>query len=263
VGITPGGADGIGRAAGTGAGGGIAVKELDFLPQWYKDDKRRQWHVRKQYVALVVVFLGMMIFNVTEIHRAGRAAAKAASLENQRVGAEAVVHEFGVLTKQLNEVKTRAKLVEQMDPRVDMAALLAEMSHTIDDSVVLRKLEILAEPFRRAEETGQTKGSAVRLAGRAGGSEKDLPLGRVRFRIVLTGVAAHPADVPDLVCKLEASPYFQRVQPSFYGSTRAQAGARPAPGPPEGAAAVKTPGVSGVTEFEIVCYLANYKDLDE
>jgi Tfp pilus assembly protein PilN len=235
------------------------VKELDFLPEWYKADKRRQLQVRRQYVALVGVFLAMMIFNVTEIHRAGKAAARAASLENQRVGAEAVVHEFNELTRQLNEVKTRATLVEQMDSRIDVAALLAEMSHVIGDAIVLRKLEIRAEPFRLAEEKGQAKGSVVRLAGRAAGSEKNLPLGRVKFRIVLTGVAPHPADVPDLVCKLEASPYFQRVQPSFYGSTRVPGGTRPAPGPQEGGA-VKT---QGVTEFEIVCYLANYKDLDE
>jgi Tfp pilus assembly protein PilN len=235
------------------------VKELDFLPQWYKADKRRQLHVRRQYVALVGVFLAMMIFNVTEIHRAGKAAAKAASLENRRVGAEAVVHEFNKLTQQLNEVKTRAKLVEQMDSRIDVAALLAEMSHAIGDAIVLRKLEIRAEPFRPAEEKEQAKGSVVRLAGRAAGPEKNLPLGRVKFRIVLSGVAAHPTDVPDLVCKLEASPYFQRVQPSFYGNTRVPGGTKPAPGPQEGGA-VKT---QGVTEFEIVCYLANYKDLDE
>jgi hypothetical protein len=85
----------------------------------------------------------------------------------------------------------------------------------------------------------------------------------VKFRIVLTGVAAHPADVPDLVCRLEASPYFQRVQPSFYGSARAPAGTRPTPGPQEPAVAARTQGASGLTEFEIVCYLANYKDVDE
>lgn len=235
------------------------MKELDFLPQWYKDDKRRQLHVRRQYVALVAVFLGMMTFNVTEIHRAGKAAAKAASLENQRVGAEAVVHEFGELTKQFNGLKTRAKLVEQMDSRIEVAAVLAELSHTVGGSVALRKLEMRAEPFRRADDQKQTRGSAVQLGGPAAGSEKNLALGRVKFRIVMTGVAARPADVPDLVCKLEASPYFQRVQPSFYGSARVPGVTRSAPGPQEGAA-VKT---SGVTEFEIVCYLANYKDLDE
>jgi hypothetical protein len=103
----------------------------------------------------------------------------------------------------------------------------------------------------------------VRLADRAAGAEKGPPLGRVKFRIVLTGVAAHTADVPDLVCRLEASPYFQRVQPSFYGSARAPAGTRSAPGPQEPGASAKGQGVSGVTEFEIVCYLANYKDVDE
>jgi hypothetical protein len=178
------------------------------------------------------------------------------------VGAEAVAHEFDRLAKQLDELKTRAKLVEQMDSRVDVAALLAEMSHVIGDSIVLRRLEVVGEPFRRPAEKGQAKGSAVRLAGRSTGSEKDLPLGRVKFRIVLTGVAAHPADVPDLVCKLGASPYFQRVQPSFYGSTRGPGGVRPAPGPQEGAAA-RSQGAPSTTEFEIVCYLANYKDLDE
>ncbi len=239
------------------------MKELDFLPQWYKEDRCRQGRVRRQYVALLVVFVAMMIFNLTEIHRADKAAARAADLESQRAGAETVVHEFGLLAKEFDELKTRANLVEQMDSRIDVAAVLAEMSHSIGESVVLRKLEILAEPFGRPEEKEQTKGSAVRMASRATGAEKAPPLGRVKFRIVLTGVAAHPADVPDLVCRLEASPYFQRVQPSFYGSARAPAGIRPAPGPQEPAATTKAQGAPSLTEFEIVCYLANYKDVDE
>ena len=47
----------------------------------------------------------MMLFNAVAIHRAGKAAAEGARLENQRVGAEAVVHEFDALTRQLNELK--------------------------------------------------------------------------------------------------------------------------------------------------------------
>jgi hypothetical protein len=239
------------------------MKEIDFLPAWYKDERRRQGHVRRQYVALVAVFLVMMVFNATAIYRVNTAAAEAANLENQRMGAEAVVHEFGVLTKQLNELKTRAGLVEQMDSRVDIAALLAEMSHVIGGSVVLRKVEIQAEPFGRTDEKGQTKGSAVRLADRPANSDKEPPLGRVKFRIVLTGVAAHPADVADLVCKLDESPYFQRVYPLFYGNAKAQAGTKSAPQPPEGGTAVKSQSALDATEFEIACYLANYKEVDE
>jgi len=238
------------------------VKELDFLPEWYKDNQRRQSHVRRQYVALVVVFLVMITFNGTAIHRAGKAAAEAARLENQRVGAEAVVHEFDVLTKRLNELKIRSSLVDQMDSQVDMAAILAEMSHVIGDSIVLRKLEILAEPFGRAEEKGQTKSAVVRLAGRTTNSDKETSLGHVKFRIVLTGLAAHPADVADLVCQLDASPYFQRVHPSFYGNAKVSLGARSA-GVQEGAAALKSQAMLDVTEFEIACYLANFKEMEE
>jgi hypothetical protein len=241
------------------------VKELDFLPEWYKDDKRRQVHVRRQYVALVAVFLVMMLFNATALHRAGKAAAEGAHLENQRVGAEAVVQEFDVLTKQLNELKSRAGLVEQMDSQVDIAAVLAEMSHVISGSIVVRKLEIQAERFGRMEDKGQAKGSAVRLAEGPGNSEKDVPLGRVKFRIVLTGVAARPADVADLVCRLDESTYFQRVHPVFYGNAnaKAQTGPKSAPPPQEEGTAVKPQSAWDVTEFEIACYLANYKEMDD
>jgi hypothetical protein len=239
------------------------VKELDFLPEWYKHDQRRQMHVRHQYGALVLVFLVMMTFNVTAIHRAGKASAEGTRLENQRVGAETVVQEFDTLTKRLNDLKTRADLVEQVDSRIDIAAILAELSHLMGDSIVLRKVEIQAEPFRRAGDQEPSKSSAVRLVDRPATSEKEMPLGRVKFRIVLTGVAAHTADVPDLVCRLDGSSYFQRVHLGFCGTTRGQAGTRSAPPAPEGGTTVKTPSASDVTDFEIACTLANYKEVDD
>ncbi len=237
--------------------------EFDFLPEWYKEDRRRHLHVRHQYLALVAVFLAMMIFNTAALHRVDKAAAQVAGLENQRLCAEAVVHEFDGLTKRLNELKGRANLVEQMDSRVDIAALLAEMSHIVGDSIVLRKVEIQAEPFARTEEREQTKGSVVRLGGKTANSGKESLLGPVKFRIVLTGVGAHPADVPDLVCKLDASQYFQRVHLSFYGSAKAQMGAKPTLMPSGGQAVPRVQGGSDVTEFEIVCYLANYQETQE
>jgi len=236
------------------------VKELDFLPEWYKDDRRRQMHVRRQYVALAVIFLLMMLFNGTAIHRAGRAAAEGARLENQRVGAEAVVREFDALTKQLNDLRGRAGLIDQIDSRIEVATVLAELSHVIGDSVVLRKVEIQAEPFSRPQDQRQAKGSVVRLSDRPANADKEMPLGRVKFRIVLAGVAVHPADVANLVCQLDASTYFQRVHPSFYGNVKTPAGAKSARGPQ---ADGKPPETLGLTEFEITCYLANYKEVDD
>ena len=52
------------------------MKELDFLPEWYKDRRRRHSLMRRQYIALVAVFLLMMAFNLTATHRAARVAAQ-------------------------------------------------------------------------------------------------------------------------------------------------------------------------------------------
>ncbi len=239
------------------------MKELDFLPGWYKEDQRRHLHVRRQYFALVAVFLLMMLFNATAIDRASQTAAHVAGLESQNVYAETIIHEFDTLTRRLNELRVKASLVEQMDPRVDMAATLAEMSHIVGDSIVLRKVEILAEPFAQTEERESAKSSVVRLGSKTPSLDQEGLLGPVKFRVVLTGVAAHPADVPDLVCKLDASPYFQRVHLSFYGSAKAQMGAKPTSASPGGPAVPQVQKAADVTEFEIVCYLANYQETQE
>ncbi|OHB66397.1 MAG: hypothetical protein A2Y76_02380 [Planctomycetes bacterium RBG_13_60_9] len=230
------------------------MKELDFLPQWYKDDQRRQSHVRRQYIALAFIFLAMMAFNLTATHRANRAAATVADFENQRLRAETVVYEFNVLAKQLNELRAKADLMERIDPRVDIAAILAEMGQIVGESIVLRRAEIHTEPFAPAAEKERKKGSAIRPASRTASTEKATPLGAVKFKIVIAGVAARPEDATDLVCQLEASSYFQRVHLSFYGSAKIQVGARSAASPQD---------TLEVTEFEITCYVANYKETGE
>ncbi|MCU0915204.1 MAG: PilN domain-containing protein [Planctomycetes bacterium] len=239
------------------------MRELDFLPDWYKEDKRRQAHVRQQYVALLIVFLIMMAFNLVATHRVGRAAAEIAGLESQRLCSEGVVHEFALLTGKLNDLKTRAKLVEQIDSRVDLAAVLAELSHLVADPIVLRQVEIVAEPLGRAGATEPRPGNAVRVAGGTPAGEKDVCLGPVKFRVVLTGVAVLPADVAALVCQLDASPYFHQVRPAFYGNANTPLGTRTAPRGPEGPGAARAEGRVELTEFEIACYVANYQEMNE
>jgi hypothetical protein len=237
------------------------VKEFDFLPEWYKQGQRRQSHMRKQYIALTVVFLAMMTFNLTATHRASRAAASLAHLDGQRVQAEGVVYEFNRITKQLNELKAKAGLIARMDSRIDVAAVLAEMSHLIGEPIVLNRVEFLAEPIRREEEKEDTKGPMIRVVGKTANPGARAPLHDVRFRIVLAGIAAHPSHVADLVCRLDESLYFQQVALSFSRGAKVQV-SRPVAGASQ--AGTTAPGrveTLEVTEFEITCYLANYEEV--
>jgi hypothetical protein len=234
------------------------VKELDFLPEWYRNGRRRQSHMRKQYVALALTFLAMISFNVTATHRAGRAAAELTRGEHRRMEAEGVVYEFSRVTKELNTLRVKADLIDRIDAKVDVAAILGELSHLIGEAVVLRKVELAGEPCGRATEPGEAGRAVVRVARRSENSAKEAALGNIRFRIVLAGVAAQPTDVADLVCRLDQSSYFRQVSPSFSRGAKLPSTAETTPG---GKPTGKAPETLDVTEFEIGCYLANYEEV--
>ena len=238
------------------------MKELEFLPEWYREGRRRQSHMRKQYLALVVIFWGMMTFNLTATHRASRAAAELARLVDRRVQAEGVLYEFNLVTRELNELKGRADSIGRIDSKIDVAAALAEMSHIISPAIVLTRVELIAEPFQPGQKKEEAKGAAVRIVGTTAAPAKKAVLDKVRFRIVLAGVAADPSLVADLVCKLEESPYFQHVYPSFSRGTKIQfdEGTAGAQGDKITAKQMET---LDVTEFEITCYLANYEEIEK
>jgi hypothetical protein len=237
------------------------VKDLDFLPDWYKDRKRRHSRVRKQYIALVAVFLMMMTFNLTALHRAGRVAADVSRFDEQRTRAEAIVDEFNLVTRELNQMKARADLVKRIDTRIDVAPILAEISHIVDESILLSKIEFVAEPLVPPDDTSRAKGLSAR-ATRTEDSRRELALGASTLRVVLAGVAAQSSQVADLVCRLDESAYFQHVRPSFYGRTKVQVGSLQAASGKADASATGSPGMLDVTAFEITCTLANYEGVE-
>ena len=99
--------------------------------------------------------------------------------------------------------------------------------------------------------------------------EKQMPVGDVRFKIVMRGIAADAGDVAALVCKLEDSPYFCQVVPSFSRNaevkaanyTSGQGSAKASEEVPGARENIREPDKSvQVSEFEISCYLANYRE---
>jgi len=232
------------------------VKDLDFLPEWYKDRRRRHSRMRKQYIALAAVFLLMMAFNLTATHRASRVAANVTRHAEQQANAEAVVYEFDRLTKDLNQLRTRADVGRRIDTRFDVAAILAEISHLVDEAVVLNKIEMTAEPFVKPVAKGRPVGGVVGAGDQDAGAQPEKSLGDAKLRMVLAGVAIHPTDVVKLVCRLDESAYFQQVRPSSY--SKAKLPVRPT----VDATGVKAPETPDVTGFEITCYLANYTETE-
>ena len=247
------------------------MKEIDFLPEWYKNGKRRQISYRTQYLALGGIFAVMMVWGVIATHSISRAKAHFAQKGTEQVEAESVSAKLAELKGQLRGLQKKADFIEEIDSKINVASVLAEISFLIDEKIVFSKVEFIAEKFvyKQDSKPSPRAGAVVRAVRAQSSKKRGLPLGDVRFKVVMDGVAADAGDVAALICKLEESPYFSQVVPSF--SRNAEIEVESVPSLSSQANLGEKPvttkeSVRGdgekiqVSEFQINCYLANYRE---
>lgn len=223
------------------------MKEIDFLPEWYKSGRQRQVNYRAQIIGLSGVLVIMIVWSFVTIHSISKARAQAEKMKPMQAEAETVSQEFTGIKSELAGLRKKLKSMEEMDSKIDVASVLAEMSFLIDGNIVLNRVEFDAERFvggKQGNASMHTAGVPIVAGGNIVGKGK-LPLGDVRFKVVIRGVAAGAGDIAELICKLEESPYFCQVYPSFSRNRKMK---------------VETGGKIQVSEFEISCYLANYRE---
>jgi hypothetical protein len=163
------------------------------------------------------VLLIMIVWNFIATHSISKARAEVQQRKAIQAEAEAVSREFTGIKSEVAGLKKKVKFMEEMDSKIDVASVLAEMSYLIDDNILLDKVEFDAEEFvnaQRQKTSGRTN-TAARPAGRNVAGKGELSLGDVRFKVVISGVATNTGDIAELICKLEKSPYFCMVKPSF------------------------------------------------
>ena len=238
-----------------------SMKEIDFLPEWYKNGRRRQVSYRTQYIALGGVFVVMVVWNFIAMHSISKVRAQFAQMSTKQAQAESRSAELAELQSELRDLQKKAKSVEETDSKIDVACVLAEMSFLTDEKIVLSKVAFVAEKF----EDKQQAGTGVRAVRTKLSEKRKLPLGDVRFRVVIEGVAADASNLAALICRLEDSPYFCQVVPSFSRTNVINAAGNPSlrswsKSPNTKGSVQETGGNIQVSEFEISCYLANYRE---
>jgi len=217
------------------------MKEIDFLPEWYRTGQRQRLSQRTQYIALGGIFLVMLSCNLISSRSISKANAELAEFKPQQNEAQRLIQQ----SSQIEKLQNKAGVLEQTDSRIDVASVLAELSYLLEPAIALSKVEFTAENIENKRQV-QNVGTVPVRARRGSRGKSGLLLGDVRFKITINGVAADGSDVAALICRLEDSPYFYKVIPSFSRN----ANVRSAEGPEQ--------QEMQVTEFEISCLLANY-----
>ena len=231
------------------------MKEIDFLPEWYKNGKRRKLGYRTQYIVLGGIFAVMMVWNFVESHSVSKAASELAGLESQQRSAENTSKEYAKIESELAQLHKKTAVLDQIDSRIDVAGVLAEISFLIDRKIALEKVAFSSEPFAAKSPNA---GNKVRMAGDSRPLAKNMS-GKIRFKVVINGVAAQAGDVAELIRRFEGSSYFCQVYPSFSRNKKVKTSSRLV----ENLPSLQKDSDSGddyqVSEFEIGCYLANYR----
>jgi hypothetical protein len=212
------------------------MKEIDFIPQWYKAGRKRQVSYRRQYSVMGIVVAIMLIWSFVGNHTISRANAELNTIEASLHENAAVLEEYSSLENQILTLKEKADLLNSIDDKIDLPAVLGEISYLVSEKIVLSKVEFKNELFGDPKTVQRT--SRVTFGSSAKSGNNPMPTQHTRFKVVIAGLAADPSDVASLIARLEGSQYFARIIPGFSKN--------------------KTVKDHLVTEFEIGCYLANY-----
>jgi hypothetical protein len=192
-----------------------------------------------QYAIVACIFAAMVAWSFFT----ARCVSTAQALMDQQQllpAQKEAMDECAQIQTKLSELSKQADMLTKLDSRLVVADVLAELSFLVDSRILMTEIDMQAEGF---DETGTASGAGaglVKPARNVSGSQQSLA-GDVRYKVVLRGMACDAGDTARLICKLEESPYFCEVIPGFSKTTK-----------------IKDLQVS---EFEIGCYIANYKEL--
>ena len=214
------------------------MKELDFLPEWYRQKNRRKTHYHEQYTALVSLLVIMLTWSFFSINNVVRVEAQCQALQNAQLAQVQSTKEIDSIQNELDQLKSKTDILKSVDSKIIVSDVFAELSFLIDGPIILNNVEIKKEKCV-VEPGDQTHGPMVKVAsGSFTNKSSSAKEERYRFRIMITGVAADAAEVARLLCELEKSSYFCNVVPDFSRNRIIQG--------------------HQVSEFEIYCYIANY-----
>ena len=210
------------------------MKEIDFLPEWYKQGRVQQEKHREFYVAIGLIVFIMIAWGIFANGRVVAAKGKNITLKNTKLTRLASETEYSQVESEYEMLKAKCQTIDSIRSHIVVSNVIAELTHLLDNGVILKKLEIKAEPIPE-----QDKKTGVTTVGAQGSDQASIFDKKTRFRIVLTGLAADTTQVAGVINKLEQSKYFFQIVPSYSKNT--------------------TVGQYQASEFEIICYLANYK----
>jgi len=215
------------------------MKEIDFIPEWYKADQVRKRRYARQYTIIAVTFAVMMVWSFVVGGHVKHVSADVEGIQAAFDKGRDKVYQTQLLQSEIAEMKQKADVFDTITSRTKTTAILGELAYLVQENIVLNRLSLTNEPIEEFKKETPVSGAVVQIGASKEPQNTVVPETPSRVKVTISGIAARPADAAALIAALEQADYFQQVALIF---------SRP-----------KEFMKKDVTEFEICCYVADYR----
>lgn len=217
------------------------MKEIDFIPEWYRADRKRKRRYVRQSTMMAIIFVVMVVWSFIVDRHVTEVNAQVQEIRSALAKGQNRVAQVMEIQGQIEQMQQKTELLDKLSGRTKMTAILAEVSYLMKDEVVLSDLILEQEDIESAKDTKSLAAAAVVQIGSPTESNEDAVVPEIPSRTVMTlnGIATEPADAAALISRMEQSMYFDGIALVF---------SRP-----------KKVKEENVTEFKIRCYVADYQ----
>lgn len=190
-----------------------SIQQIEFLPVWYQESSQRKRSYLTQYVLLAVMFAMILVLDSLYTGFISDAKGEIAENKDNIIRAKACSSEYENLKKEIDKLEKYTAILEQVDSRINIPKVLAELSFLAAGDIVFSELECTAEGFPSLKKDKNNSSNTLRTSASSSG---DGNLAKaVRFKISINGIAPDAEKTASFVSRLEDSPYFRGVSLLF------------------------------------------------
>ena len=215
------------------------MREIDFIPEWYKADQVRKRRYARQYTIIAVVFAIMMVWSFVVGGYVKSVNAEVQDIRTAFDKGSDKVQQTQQLQGEIAAMKQKTTILDKITSRTPITAVLGELSYWVQENIILNKLSLTYEPIGELKKEPSVSAAVVQFKDAKRQQDNVIPEIPSRLKVTLGGIAARPADAAALIACLEEADYFQEVALVFSRPKRVMD--------------------KDVTEFEIRCYVADYR----
>ena len=214
------------------------MREIDFIPDWYKKTRKKNTNYYRQYLIVGGLTAILVVWSFVNGLNVAKAKAEVEDIKLCSQTGENITTVYSELKKKYEVLNGNLELVGKVENKLCFSDVIAEISHLASENILVKEMHINSELFSEEKKTGR--------ASKASALENDdavFPPGPVKFKVTLKGLASDSLAVADLIKKLEQSSYFKNIIPGFSRN--------------------KEVNNIELSEFEVCFYINNYIEHEE